>query len=138
MERRKFIKKSCAIIVLGVVGPSLFLESCAKGGVSPSAPTVNFKIDLTSSKYQSLNTVGNYIYNNNVIIVNTTQGFIALSKICTHQGCTVAYNKNANDFQCPCHGAVYNDSGKVMGGPAPAPLKKYTVVKNGNTLTITG
>ena len=138
MKRRKFIIKSGAIVGLAVVAPSLFLESCAKGGASPSAPNVNFKIDLSSAQYQSLNTVGNYIYKNNVIVVNTTQGFIALSKICTHQGCTVAYNRNANDLQCPCHGAVYNDSGKVMGGPAPTPLKKYSVVKNGNILTIKG
>ena len=123
---------------LAVVAPTLFLEGCAKGGASPSAPNVNFTIDLSSAKYQSLNTVGNFVYKNNVIVVHTAQGFIALSKICTHQGCTVAYNKNADDLQCPCHGAVYNDSGKVMGGPAPSPLKKYSVVKSGNVLTIKG
>jgi len=138
MKRRKFIKKSCAVVGLSVVGSSMLLESCQKDNTSPSGPNVNFTIDLTSSNYQNLSTVGNYIYKNGVIVANTTNGFIALAKACTHEGCTVSYNKSSNHFPCPCHGASFSDTGGVLGGPTNTPLKQYTVTQNGNILTISG
>ena len=138
MERRKFIKKTCAFIGVGIIGPSLLLESCKKKNVSPSGPTVNFDIDLSTTTYQSLNTVGNYKYKNGIIIANTSGGFIALAKACTHEGCSVSYSQSSNHFPCPCHGASFSNSGSVLGGPTNTPLKKYTVTKNGNILTISG
>jgi len=136
MERRKFIKKSCAVIGMGIIVPSLLLESCKKDNVSLPGPTVNFDIDLTTNAYHSLNTVGNYIYKDGLIVSNITNGFVALSKACTHEGCTVSYSMNSDKFLCPCHGATYSDSGTVLGGPTNIALKNYTVTKNGNILTI--
>jgi thiosulfate dehydrogenase [quinone] large subunit len=60
--------------------------------------------------------------------------FVALSAVCTHQGCTVQYD--GSGFQCPCHGATYDAKGQVTGGPAPAPLQEIPVkVVNGNVVT---
>ncbi len=136
MKRRKFIKKSCTIAGLGITGLSLLLEGCKKHSITPSGSTVNFTIDLNANNYQSLNTVGNYIYINGIIVANTTSGIIALSKFCTHAGCSVSYNKSSDNFPCPCHGASFADDGTVLGGPTNIPLKKYTVTQNGNILTI--
>ena len=57
-------------------------------------------------------------------VVQTGDGtYAAFTAICTHDGCTVAYVKKASQFQCPCHGGVYDArTGKVLGGPPPAPL----------------
>lgn len=52
--------------------------------------------------------------------------FRAYSAICTHQGCTVS--ADSSGFTCPCHGAVYDASGNVVSGPAPAPLQPINVV----------
>lgn len=140
MERRKFIKKSCTFIGLGIIGPSILLESCTENGGDNPIPnpsgTTPFQIDLSSATYQPLNTVGTHIYKNGVIIANTSNGFVALSKACTHQGCAVSYNQNSNTFPCPCHGASFSSNGAVLGGPANGPLRKYNVVRNGNILTI--
>jgi len=46
----------------------------------------------------------------------------ALSATCTHLGCQVRWDTQASHFRCPCHGGVYDASGKVVGGPPPRPL----------------
>jgi thiosulfate dehydrogenase [quinone] large subunit len=54
--------------------------------------------------------------------------FAAYSAICTHAGCTVGFDPQAEEFACPCHGATYDASnGDVTGGPAPAPLSAIKV-----------
>ena len=47
---------------------------------------------------------------------------------CTHLGCTFPWNPNAQQFQCPCHGSLYDSQGRVVRGPAPLPLKLTRVV----------
>lgn len=58
--------------------------------------------------------------------------FIAFAVNCTHLGCPVRWEKNANLFMCPCHGGVYYSDGTVAAGPPPRPLTKYEVrISNG-------
>jgi menaquinol-cytochrome c reductase iron-sulfur subunit len=42
----------------------------------------------------------------------------ALSSICPHLGCTVPWNKEKNQFVCPCHGAIYAADGTRISGPS--------------------
>jgi thiosulfate dehydrogenase [quinone] large subunit len=66
------------------------------------------------------------------ILQPATGRFIAMSATCTHQGCTVAWRSGSKSFRCPCHGAVYDANGNVVGGPAPAPLPRIDItVQNG-------
>ncbi len=48
-------------------------------------------------------------------------GFHAISSICTHLGC-VAEREDDGAFSCPCHGSIFDDAGRVKGGPAPKGL----------------
>jgi thiosulfate dehydrogenase (quinone) large subunit len=50
--------------------------------------------------------------------------FVAFSRICTHEGCTVNFFKGSPlEFRCPCHGSIYNaTTGQVIQGPAVLPL----------------
>lgn len=41
--------------------------------------------------------------------------------VCTHLGCVP--NKSAKGWLCPCHGSMYDDSGRVIKGPAPRNLE---------------
>lgn len=50
-------------------------------------------------------------------------GVIALDSLCTHQGCTVAWENS--ELACPCHGSKFSASGEVTEGPADAPLGTY-------------
>ena len=63
--------------------------------------------------------------------------FAALDAVCTHMRCFVAYNALNVSMDCPCHGSTYEIDGRVIGGPAPAPLKKFTASSDGTNLTIT-
>jgi nitrite reductase/ring-hydroxylating ferredoxin subunit len=58
--------------------------------------------------------------------------FLALSRICTHLGCSVPWDEQKNQFVCPCHGSTFNLTGEVLTAPAPRPLDIYTVrIENG-------
>lgn len=45
-----------------------------------------------------------------------------INAVCTHLGCVVPWNVNENKFMCPCHGSQYDNTGKVVRGPAPLSL----------------
>jgi menaquinol-cytochrome c reductase iron-sulfur subunit len=51
--------------------------------------------------------------------------FIAISTRCAHLGCPVRFVEAAGNFICPCHGGVYDFSGKVIGGPPVRPLDRF-------------
>jgi cytochrome b6-f complex iron-sulfur subunit len=56
----------------------------------------------------------------------------ALNAVCTHLGCVVPWNRAANKFMCPCHGSQYDNTGKVVRGPAPLSLALAHVVDTGD------
>ena len=51
--------------------------------------------------------------------------FIALSKTCTHLGCTLPWNEEQQKFICPCHGSTFARNGTVLTAPATRPLDYY-------------
>ena len=55
-------------------------------------------------------------------------GFLALSRKCTHLGCTVAWGAEDQQFVCPCHASVYDIRGDVVRSPASRALDYYTVI----------
>jgi len=40
--------------------------------------------------------------------------------ICTHLGCIPT--RREDDWFCPCHGSIYDNSGRILTGPAPRNL----------------
>lgn len=40
--------------------------------------------------------------------------------VCTHMGCIPG--RNEDGWLCPCHGSVYDNSGRILHGPAPKNL----------------
>ena len=51
----------------------------------------------------------------------------ALSAVCTHMGCTVAWNSAEKSWDCPCHGSRFDTTGKVIQTPAIHPLEKLRI-----------
>ena len=62
-----------------------------------------------------------------VWIVRESEGFYALSSICTHLGCTPRWLEPENKFKCPCHGSGFRRTGINFEGPAPRPLERLKI-----------
>ncbi len=66
----------------------------------------------------------------------TKQGheqWLVVIGICTHLGCVpIAHEGSYNGFFCPCHGSVYDTSGRIRSGPAPTnlPVPPYEFVSD--------
>ena len=60
-------------------------------------------------------------------IIRTEGGFMAISAVCTHLNCIVNWNQILKRFECPCHGAKFNQMGEVIEGPPPRPLDLYNL-----------
>lgn len=71
-----------------------------------------------------------------VWIIRETDGFYALSAICTHLGCTPRWAAADSKFKCPCHGSGYHKDGVNFEGPTPRPLErlKITLADDGQIL----
>ncbi|HEY9723350.1 MAG TPA: ubiquinol-cytochrome c reductase iron-sulfur subunit [Oscillatoriaceae cyanobacterium] len=58
---------------------------------------------------------------------------VAMTNVCTHLGCPVAWTPNDSEFHCPCHGSIFDKEGNVVHGPAPKSLPRFdTKVENGD------
>lgn len=110
------------------------------GNATTSAGAINFTVDLTNATYSKLKTAGSFaIIGDLIVAYSTAKTYVALSKVCTHEGTTVQYRSGENDIYCANHGSEFALSGSVDKGPAVAALRAYKAVisADGNTLTVT-
>ena len=109
-----------AVIVIGelIGGTFAFLWPRRKG---PKVETVFIAGKVTDFK------AGEVIpfRKERTLILRTEEGFLAISAICTHLHCIVNWNEVHKRFECPCHGAKFNEYGEVLEGPPPRPLDLY-------------
>ena len=61
-----------------------------------------------------------------LVLQNAAQQLLALDAKCTHEGCTVQYLAGESVIWCACHNARFDLDGRVLAGPPPRPLPKYT------------
>ncbi len=60
-----------------------------------------------------------------------------INAVCTHLGCVVPWNGSENKFMCPCHGSQYDNTGKVVRGPAPRSLALAHAKTEDDKITLT-
>jgi cytochrome b6-f complex iron-sulfur subunit len=66
-----------------------------------------------------------------MLIHHEDGSWVALTAVCTHLGCTVQYEPQANRIHCACHGGVYDArTGANVSGPPPKPLTRFKVAVN--------
>jgi cytochrome b6-f complex iron-sulfur subunit len=61
--------------------------------------------------------------------------FTALTAQCTHEACVVS-SSTGQAFVCPCHGSQFDTAGRVIVGPAVAPLRQFQTQFADGVLTI--
>lgn len=71
------------------------------------------------------------------VLVRRRDGSLAaFSAVCTHLGCIVQWQKDSQDFLCPCHAGHYSADGLVTAGPPPKPLPKIPFSVAGGNITV--
>ena len=71
-----------------------------------------------------------------VFVVKQNNNYTILSNVCSHMQCPVHWDDTIHQFLCPCHGGLYDITGKNIGGPPPKPLPQYIHRIDGTTLYI--
>lgn len=141
--RRDFCARACrAASVLAAVG----LAGC---GLGPTAPVISelssaegsvsdrtISVVIAGSPLTSAGSVAFVATSLGPFLVArpSTSSFVALSAICTHQGCTITGFAD-NEFVCPCHGSHFTTDGTVATGPAQFSLHQYPTNFDGAVLT---
>ncbi|MBU0735071.1 MAG: ubiquinol-cytochrome c reductase iron-sulfur subunit [Proteobacteria bacterium] len=124
MKRRGFIKKGLmwASYVLGsavFAYPALSFMSFRK--------ITKRKVVFRPDEQQSTVNLKEGIY-----LTKEGDDFCALSARCTHLGCTLNYDIVSRRFNCPCHGSIFDLSGKWLSGPAKKNLDRILLTKKAN------
>ncbi|HIP82071.1 MAG TPA: hypothetical protein EYH36_07975 [Desulfocapsa sulfexigens] len=88
----------------------------------PKKPRV---IEVSNS---SLTVGGFHIGPDYILFDNGTEAW-ALSRKCTHLGCTIHYHEKEGLLECPCHQSRFSTKGLVLHGPAEKALPLYKVEK---------
>jgi cytochrome b6-f complex iron-sulfur subunit len=122
LPRRDFLKLTLDSLLafgglLGIAGLIRFLSYKTE----PPQPT-EFALGLAESYALDSKTVLPQVP---AVLIHNDSGFMALSLICTHLGCTVKVQPAG--FACPCHGSQFNSNGYPVKGPASVSLKKLRV-----------
>jgi cytochrome b6-f complex iron-sulfur subunit len=149
--RREFCVQSCQAASLAAVVTAL--SGCGGSPTSasnvsstlPGLPAITSNIvsntvTLTIDASSPLASVGNAALVNasgrSFLVARTAQSaFMALTAVCTHEGCTVSNYQNQM-YECPCHGSQFSTSGSVVKGPASRSLSQFATSFAGNVLTI--
>jgi cytochrome b6-f complex iron-sulfur subunit len=118
LSRRNFLKLASAAALtlsglIGLRGLFRFLDT----QTDPLPPT-DFDLGPASGFAVGSRTIQPEIP---AVVIRTASGFIALSLVCTHLGCTV--ESKPEGFTCPCHGSKFDPQGQVTRGPAQKPLR---------------
>lgn len=72
-----------------------------------------------------------------MLIHHADDRWISMTAVCTHLGCTVQFEPEANRIHCACHGGVYDPyTGANVSGPPPRPLKTYKVAVNSTGVVV--
>jgi Rieske Fe-S protein len=124
ISRRTTLRGAILVALAGVT--TLFTKESASAATTNIIKTSKLKVGATHTFTTAKQGIP-------AILFRTKTGVFAYSTICTHQGCSVTYNKGAKKLQCPCHGAQFDPlkGGKPTAGPAETPLAAIKVAIKG-------
>ena len=84
----------------------------------------------------SLNSVTAFIRGKFYLCRLEDGGFLAVSRKCTHLGCTVPWLEKEKRFACPCHASEFNIKGEVVNDPAPRALDVFPLYIENNIIKV--
>jgi cytochrome b6-f complex iron-sulfur subunit len=135
MERRQLLKTSLAF--LGTTTLISFVYPASKFLVRPKSSVPDAPLTINKDEIPT-GTAKEFVFNETplVVINRRGSGFIALSRVCTHLGCLVGYDKFNDKLVCPCHAGEFDLEGRVLSGPATKSLQRYPLKITTDQITI--
>lgn len=128
--------------ILGVIGGGAVLSSTARGQKDWLAASAlhdlpdNEPTAVTLSVMR-LDGYRQALQRRTIFLVKTGESeVVAFDATCTHLGCHVAWDPQAQVFRCPCHGGVFDRTGAVKDGPPPEPLVTIASRVDGNRVMV--
>jgi nitrite reductase/ring-hydroxylating ferredoxin subunit len=74
-----------------------------------------------------------------LFVVKTAPDTIAVfDSACPHVGCKLRYNEATRRFECPCHGGVFDISGRKLAGPATRDMVRAKFEIAGGEVVVSG
>lgn len=135
MKRRAFLSKLLA--VSGLTAFCAFIYPLARFLAPPRKDAKGKQIILKKEEIREGETKVVVINAAPVIVINRPgKGYIALSKVCTHLGCLVEYDKTAKRLICPCHAGTFDLEGNIVSGPPSKPLPEIPIKIEGENIFI--
>ncbi len=140
-SRRDFLYMTATTAAAVCAGCALF--GSRKADVEVEAANGEIELDATQSSAllggEGSLLVGIKGTDRKILVVSAKdERMYAVSAICTHMGCVVAYQKKVGHIVCPCHGSQFGLDGGNLKGPAKRPLDRYGVRYNEGRIVITG
>ena len=121
-----------ALVELIVVGTAFF----RRGKSGPAARDGDNIVECGSvDQYQS-GTVTAFIRGRFYLARLEDGGFLAISRQCTHLGCTVPWVEAERRFACPCHASAFDITGQVINAPAPRALDLFSLSIQNNRIVV--
>jgi Rieske Fe-S protein len=126
LARRAFVGGGLGLVLAGCAG------SAEKWEVKPVSVGEGGLVELELKEHPALITPGGMValqpatLRKPVLVQRLEADQVrVLSLQCTHLGCTVRWDNDAQELRCPCHGSRFDDRGTPTKGPAKQGLGLY-------------
>lgn len=126
LARRTFVGGGVGLVLAGCAG------SAEKWEAEPVSVGEGGLVELELKEYPALITAGGMValqpatLRKPVLVQRIENDQVrVLSLQCTHMGCTVRWDNDAQELRCPCHGSRFDDRGTPTKGPAKRGLSLY-------------
>lgn len=83
-------------------------------------------------KYRQAGVYQGFRESHGIWLVSNGRQLVALSAVCTHNGCGTRYDTMSRIFKCPCHNSTFTSDGlNQSGGKAKRPLERCMIALDG-------
>ncbi|MDA4123448.1 MAG: ubiquinol-cytochrome c reductase iron-sulfur subunit [Thaumarchaeota archaeon] len=137
-SRRDFVKAFAALsVVIGAAVTAASVKLPAPQQQTAQASTSSLANGAIANTNQLQ--VGSPVYFEypsgypNILMKNSDGTLTALSMLCTHVCCECSYDSASSQIYCPCHGSVFDATGRVLRGPAQTPLPSIELTVDSTT-----
>lgn len=140
-SRRGFLKAAGILAGTAVVSPAMVSSTEKAKTQSVFGEYESNKIGTVSQLKKDGEIDFNYPDDNSMCKAVYVNGEIkAYSIICTHKGCPTLYNKDLQQFECPCHFTKYDAAkdGQMVIGHATGGLPKVLLEIKGDDIYAVG